>query len=101
MDDFEKYVAKYVGNKLREIRKSAILTQAQMASMLNIRQNSYATYENGVNFISVSDIVLLSVVLGFDPGCLFPVSEYRTWILTRPESELNLIAPPMALSNKM
>lgn len=46
-------------SKLRELRLSAGLTQQQMAEYLNIRQQSYARYENGSGEPNLETLVKL------------------------------------------
>ncbi len=40
--------------KLRDLREDRDLTQTQIANLLNIKQNTYSQYENGIREIPIS-----------------------------------------------
>ena len=62
--------------RLRELRKEKRLSQAQMANLLNIKQQSYARYENDTSEPSFEMLVWLAAF--FDVSCdyLLGQSEY-------------------------
>lgn len=53
--------------KLKELRKEHKLTQEQISILLNVKQNTYSQYENGVrepdidNLIKLADIFKVSI----------------------------------------
>lgn len=47
--------------KLRDLREDHDLTQAEVASYLNIKQNTYSQYENGVRQIPHDMLAKLAV----------------------------------------
>lgn len=49
-----------VPDRLKELRKSSKLTQADVAKFLNISESAYGYYEQGRNEISISNIQKLS-----------------------------------------
>lgn len=62
--------------RLRELRKSAGLTQQQLAEQLNIRQQSYTRYESGVGEPNLETVALIAKI--FDVSCdyLLGLSEF-------------------------
>ena len=50
--------------RLRDLREDRDLTQQEIASHLNIRQNTYSQYENGVRQIPID--CLIKIALYFD-----------------------------------
>lgn len=46
--------------RLRDIREDNELTQAQVAKILNMKQQQYARYENGTNEIPFEHIITLA-----------------------------------------
>ena len=46
--------------RLKEVRQSRSLTQADVAESLHIKQNTYSQYENGVRQIPISLLVELA-----------------------------------------
>lgn len=49
-----------VPQRLKELRKNAQLTQADIAKVLNISESAYGYYEQGRNDISIGNIKLLA-----------------------------------------
>ena len=47
--------------RLRDLREDHDLTQAEIASYLNIKQNTYSQYENGVRQIPHELLVKLAI----------------------------------------
>lgn len=47
-------------NKLRELRKSRGLTQAQIAKIMRVSRVSYCNYENGINEPSLESLILVA-----------------------------------------
>lgn len=64
--DFKSEIdLKYLGKKIRIIRKSERLTQIEFASMVHIERSSLSHYENGFTSISTSDLKEICNNFGF------------------------------------
>lgn len=63
--------------RLKAVRKSKLLTQADMASQLNIRQQSYTRYETGKGEPSLELFVKICLILDEDPAYLLGMEEGR------------------------
>ena len=50
--------------RLKEVRQSRSLTQADVAESLHIKQNTYSQYESGLRQVPVSVLVELSEIYG-------------------------------------
>lgn len=48
--------------RLRDLREDADLTQKQLATLLNIRQNTYSQYENGQRQLPVEALIRLAEI---------------------------------------
>ena len=46
--------------RLKELRKDSGKTQAQIAEILNVKQNTYSQYENGLREIPLNMLILLA-----------------------------------------
>ena len=46
--------------RLKELREASGLTQAKVATILNIRQNTYSQYENEQRQIPIESLILLA-----------------------------------------
>ncbi len=46
--------------RLKELREANSLTQANVAAILNIRQNTYSQYENEQRQIPIESLILLA-----------------------------------------
>jgi transcriptional regulator with XRE-family HTH domain len=58
-------------DKLREVRQSLGLTQAEVAQRLKVRQPTYADMETGPNPPNLATIEKIAKVLGVDPRIFF------------------------------
>ena len=67
---------KIFSDRLRELRKSAGLTQQQISEMLNIRQQSYARYENGTGEPNLDTVVKIAGIFEVSVDYLLGISEY-------------------------
>lgn len=71
----------YFGDKIKEARKKAKMTQRQLADQLGIKNTSISNWEKNVSRPDPDMIALLCGVLGIEPGFLFsagPESEQET-----------------------
>ena len=46
--------------RLRDLREDRDLTQSQLAKFLNIKQNTYSQYENGIRQIPLDALIKLA-----------------------------------------
>lgn len=68
MDSAVNY--RYIGQRLKEVRKRRHLTQAAVAEQLGIHPNSYGNFERATENISLSMLLRCCSVLGISPGDL-------------------------------
>lgn len=66
-------IAKVVGNNLKQARKDKKLTQRQVASILNMTQQQYSRFENGVFELNYGQILFLCKLYDITPNDLFGV----------------------------
>lgn len=72
LDQYQRgYGMKIFAKRLKEARKAAGLTQAQMAARLGIKQASYAAYEQARHEPNVSVLFILSQELNRSPSWFF------------------------------
>lgn len=64
-------VSKAIGNNLKTARKSAGLTQAQVAQKMLMTQQQYSRFENGVFQLNYEQILKLCEILEITPNYLF------------------------------
>lgn len=64
-------IAKAVGNNLKQARKDNKLTQRQVASILNMTQQQYSRFENGVFELNYGQILFLCKLYDITPNDLF------------------------------
>lgn len=62
--------------RLRELRREAHLSQRQIAEILNIRQQSYAQYENDFAEPSLETLVKLSKIFEVSTDYLLGLSDF-------------------------
>ncbi len=67
---------KIFSERLKELRKSANLTQQQMAEKLNIKQQSYARYEYGTGEPNLDTVVKLTEIFDVSSDYLLGISDY-------------------------
>ncbi len=67
MEDYNKILAKFVGQKIRERRKALSLTQAELADLLGLSHQQVQRYESGENTISMATVLTLSKALNVKP----------------------------------
>jgi transcriptional regulator with XRE-family HTH domain len=62
------------GQRLRELRKDADLTQGQVAERVNLKRTSITNIERGRQHIALHQLYLLANAVGAAPGDLLPDS---------------------------
>lgn len=67
---------KVFSERLKELRKSAGLTQRQVSEKLNIRQQSYARYENGTGEPNLETVAKIASMFDVSADFLLGLSEY-------------------------
>ncbi len=60
-----------VGNNIKQARKYKGLTQTQMAKSLNMTQQQYSRFENGIFELNYSQIVKICKLLNTTPNEIF------------------------------
>lgn len=71
MDDDNKKLGKFVGNRIKERRKALGLTQADLARLLDLSHQQVQRYESGENTISVVSILRIAQVLNIKPDYFY------------------------------
>jgi transcriptional regulator with XRE-family HTH domain len=66
--------SKQIAKKLKSIRRSQGLTQADVASKAGISTNYYARVERGEVRLSVETLIKIAKALKIDPGKVLPSS---------------------------
>ncbi len=66
-------IAKAVGNNLKQARKDKKLTQREVAGRLNMTQQQYSRFENGVFELNYGQILFLCKLYDITPNDLFGV----------------------------
>lgn len=64
--------------RLRDLREDHDLTQAEIAAHLNIRQNTYSQYENGVRQIPHEMLVKLALYYNTSVDYILEVTDVET-----------------------
>lgn len=62
-----------VGQNLKDARKFKKLTQKQVAKILNMTQQQYSRFENGVFELNYDQILFLCNLLDLTPNDLFDI----------------------------
>lgn len=69
--EFNRFMKKMFGKRLREIRLTKMLTQEAVAELIDIKPENYSRIENGLSFPKPENIVKLSEVLNVEIAELF------------------------------
>ena len=64
-------MSKIIGNNIKQVRKYKGLTQSAMAKLLNMTQQQYSRFENGVFELNYSQIIKICKLLDTTPNELF------------------------------
>lgn len=67
---------KVFSERLRDLRKSAGLTQQQISERLHIRQQSYARYESGAGEPNLETLAKIAAILDVTSDYLLGLSEF-------------------------
>lgn len=78
---------KHIGNKLKELRSAAGMTQTDLASALDVTPNTVSRWEGGVNQPSVTDLdriarILEQPIWALLPSELKPATEEQQALLS-------------------
>ena len=76
--------SKVIGQRLQKIRKSKGLTQAEMATHLNLQTSSYGNFERGSEMPSLKKVIQCCVILGVSPDVLLGDCCIRYMLRYRP-----------------
>ena len=64
-------MSKLVGNNIKQARKYKGFTQTQVAKLLNMTQQQYSRFENGVFELNYNQIIQICKILNTTPNELF------------------------------
>jgi transcriptional regulator with XRE-family HTH domain len=67
-------IAKIIGNNLKQSRKDCGLTQKQVGEKLNMTQQQYSRFENGIFELNYTQIVELCGLFNITPNDLFDIN---------------------------
>ena len=67
-------IAKIIGNNLKQSRKDCGLTQKQVGEKLNMTQQQYSRFENGVFELNYDQILFLCNLYEITPNELFDIN---------------------------
>lgn len=68
-------IKKEIGNRLKQGRKDANYTQAQVAKMLHMTQQQYSRFENGIFELNYTQIIFLCKLYDISADFLFGLQE--------------------------
>lgn len=69
-------VKEQIGERLKESRKAAGYTQAQIAEKMNMTQQQYSRFENGVFELNYEQIILLCKIYDISADFLFSLKVF-------------------------
>ena len=67
---------KEIGQRLKESRLAASLTQLQVSKKLNMTQQQYSRFENGIFELNYNQIITLCELFDISADYLFGLKEY-------------------------
>lgn len=70
--EVERYISKYVGNMIKELRKRRGLTQKQLGEKIGVKHNTISSYESGTNEPEQNILFELARVLDCSIDDFFP-----------------------------
>lgn len=88
----EETLKKLFGNRIRALRKSARLTQEQLAELVGLDTQHLCKMENGIHFPKVKNLVAIAEVFQVDISDLF--------IFEKPNDKKNNLVYTLALTLK-
>lgn len=68
---------KYLGLKIKELRKSKGFTQSQLAEKINIDAKYLSRIETGLSYPSLKTIEKITEILHIEAGLLFNFAEFK------------------------
>jgi len=77
--EFNNYMRKMFGKRLRELRTARMLTQETVAELIDIKPENYSRIENGLSFPKPENIVKISEVLNVEIAELFQFSHLNDY----------------------
>ena len=76
VDCYKCIVKEEFGKRLKESRKTAGFTQKEVAEKLNMTQQQYSRFENGVFELNYEQIIFICRLYDVSADFLFGLSEY-------------------------
>lgn len=73
-DNIYMEIAKIIGSNLKQSRKYKGLTQSDVAKTLNMTQQQYSRFENGVYELNYQQIITLCDLYEITPNELFEIN---------------------------
>ena len=73
-DNIYTEIAKIIGSNLKQSRKYKGLTQSDVAKTLNMTQQQYSRFENGVYELNYQQIITLCDLYEITPNELFEIN---------------------------
>ncbi len=70
-------IKKYIGKRIKELRKLRHLSQEQLAEKIDINQNALSYIETGENFFSAETLEKLISALDIEPSELFEINHLQ------------------------
>ena len=67
-------IKKAVGERLKESRRAAGYTQAQAAKIMNMTQQQYSRFENGIFELNYAQIIMLCKLYDISADYLFDLT---------------------------
>ena len=64
--------------RIKDLREDNDLTQTQVASYLNIKQNTYSQYENGQRQIPISSLIALAKFYNTSTDYILGLTDNKT-----------------------
>ncbi len=72
----KKEISKFVGSKIKEIRKKEGLTQKELGDKVGVKHNTISSYENGTNEPEQNILYSMASELGVSINDFFPNTNY-------------------------
>ncbi|HFF8521775.1 TPA: helix-turn-helix domain-containing protein [Providencia rettgeri] len=70
-ENITHFIARCIGRKIRQLRNKYNLSGSELANVIGISQQQLSRYENGLNDISVSKLMLISIYFNIDASFFF------------------------------
>ncbi len=69
-------IKQLVGNRIKESRKQKGLTQKEVANILNMTQQQYSRFENGVFELDYENLIAISKLYEVSLDYIFGITDY-------------------------